>query len=297
MLTYIDLCRYLYLPDGLFNVVIGLFKADSILAAPTNENQYRMPCSSALDDTTGITHFQISIRSIVITIPIKELFLPLDRGREQCTLAIRPISIYTDETTADIILGLPFLKGSYIVVDYTNSQTLIAPRRYDGGDERLRIVGVGNATISGTGTTFESEWSPATTTITTVLNTHGTGDNLDTDNGGDFITGGDNANGDNGKPQSSDPPEGGPSGGGGGGSGTNVGAIAGGVVGGVVFILVGVAYLLYRRRERNKDILPVDHKDLLGGIQLMEKPQRIDGDKVVGGTVEEKLTGGITRAR
>ncbi|EPS45411.1 hypothetical protein H072_639 [Dactylellina haptotyla CBS 200.50] len=158
------LSPYLWLQDSIFEIVISLF---SDLKKDKTSGLYSRNCSSPLD----IQSLQMSVDGTIITISNDLLFLTTENANEICTLAIRPISEYQTNTTADYILGFPFLRSTYTVFDYTNSQTHIAPRRvvFSSSSSAFIPVGENSDPVSGTGVSLITSIKPATSTISRPL--------------------------------------------------------------------------------------------------------------------------------
>ncbi|KAF3937544.1 hypothetical protein ABW19_dt0202810 [Dactylella cylindrospora] len=227
----VSLTPYLWLQDAMFDIIISLF-AD--VQKSNDTGIYSRKCSDPLSNI-DIRSLQISIDGTIVTIPVEVLFVTLENSENVCDLAIRPISEYPVNTTADYILGFPFLRSAYTVLDHTNQQTHVAPRRPVFVEEStLTPVGANNDTVSGTGPILRATIEPVTTTLTAPL-------------GAETTT----------SPTSSSPPSAttshpvqtqyfynAPS------NGPNVGAIVGGVVGGVVLIaILIVIYPLKKMRD------------------------------------------------
>ncbi|KAF3914203.1 hypothetical protein ABW20_dc0106065 [Dactylellina cionopaga] len=179
------------------------------------------------------------------------------------------MSEYRGPNTADFILGLPFLRAAFTVMDYSNKQTLIAQRRYSY-DYSPTVVGAGNATVTALGMERNGSHTPAASTISrpltqrptvsgsesTVSASGGAGSEVTQAAGGPPIDG-------SGSSKSSK---------------TNIGAIAGGVVGGVVLLSAIGGFWLYRRRALKK----VEPESQLGGIEVIATVGGVD-DGGIGG--------------
>lgn len=125
------------------------------------------------------------------------------------------------------VLGMPFVRATYMVHDFTNQQTSFAQAKFNTTDSELKSLGVSGvapfATPAPSTTMDPSNIAPTTSETGSV-------------------TGGPGGNGQN-EPQNS---------GGGGGSSTPVGAIVGGVVGGIAVIAGAIAAFFFLRRRQKK---------------------------------------------
>ncbi|EWC47165.1 hypothetical protein DRE_03534 [Drechslerella stenobrocha 248] len=160
------LTPYLWLQDAMFDIVASLFTD----ANKTETGAYTRNCSDP-QLQRDVQSLQLSLDGTVITIPSDLLFLPAT-AQDICTLAIRPLSAYPANTTADYILGFPLLRAAYTVLDHTNGQTHIAPRRAATASIRstLTPVGVNGAVVSASGATpSRTTLQPATSTLAHAL--------------------------------------------------------------------------------------------------------------------------------
>ncbi|KAK6331863.1 hypothetical protein TWF718_002402 [Orbilia javanica] len=163
---HVSLTPYLWIPDAMFEIIVSLF-AD--VEKPENSEVYGRNCTSPLEDL-DVESLQISIDGTFITVPIDLLFFPTAGENGLCNLAIRPISDYPTATTADYILGFPFLRTAYTVFDHTHRRTHLAPRRVVfSSTSDLTPVGEGNATVSGVGASLSTKFTAATTTLSVPL--------------------------------------------------------------------------------------------------------------------------------
>ncbi|KAK6346119.1 hypothetical protein TWF730_010450 [Orbilia blumenaviensis] len=162
----VALTPYLWVPNAMFDIIIGLFaRAEK----PEGSEVYTTNCT-LLPDSLDIKSFQLSIDGTFITIPVNFLSFPATENKDICNIAIRPISDYPTTTSADYILGFPFLRSAYIVFDHTNHRTHLAPRRVVfSSTSDFTSVGAGNATVSGTGSPLRTTFKPATTTLSVPL--------------------------------------------------------------------------------------------------------------------------------
>ncbi|KAF3908025.1 Barrierpepsin [Orbilia brochopaga] len=143
---------YLWLEDDMFKIVISLFGDTT-----KTETGYTAACDN------NVRSLQFSIDGTVITLQSTVLQTP-SADPSICTIAIRPRSEYPVSTTADYILGFPFLYAAYTVLDYTHGQTFIAARNVVPSSI-LTPVGVDNAAVSADGATLTTSIHPATSTI------------------------------------------------------------------------------------------------------------------------------------
>ncbi|KAK6511283.1 hypothetical protein TWF481_000204 [Arthrobotrys musiformis] len=227
---------YLWLPDAMFEIVASLF-AD--VEKPKGSEVYARNCTSSLDEL-DIESLQISIDGTFITIPTNLLFLPATGSQGLCNLAIQPISNYPITTSADYVLGFPFLRSAYTVFDHTHGLTHLAPRRVVfSSTSTLTPVGENNATVSGTGASLSTSFKAATTTLSTLLQQLSTTPSTTTTSAPPSATTTET------KVQYYyEPPK----------SKPNVGAIVGGVVGAVVFLATVIVFypLLKAANDRRK---------------------------------------------
>ncbi|KAF3925276.1 hypothetical protein ABW20_dc0106574 [Dactylellina cionopaga] len=188
----------------------------------------------------------MSIDGTIIEIPIELLFRVTNDRDDSCVLAVRSILDYPTNTTADHILGFPFIRSAYTVFDRTHGQTHIAPRRLTvpSVSSNLTLVGLNNDTVSGTGAPLTATIIPATSTLSRPLEQTGPSVTPATST---TITSLASPTSNGGGQKFYHAP----------GSTPNIGAIVGGVIGGIVFLaMVIVFYPLLKaykaRKQRQK---------------------------------------------
>ncbi|KAF3922867.1 Barrierpepsin [Arthrobotrys entomopaga] len=147
---------YLWLHDTMFQIVASLFND---VQKDNASGLYTANCTGSLD----VNALQMSIDGILITLPMDRLLF----DKSTCTLAIRPMSEYATKTSAEYILGFPFLQSAYTVFDFTNSQTHVAPRRlvHSPSAPTITPVGENGEKISGSGAPVTASISPVFTTL------------------------------------------------------------------------------------------------------------------------------------
>ncbi|KAK6352883.1 Vacuolar protease A [Orbilia brochopaga] len=153
----ISLTPYLWLQDDMFGIIISLFANATKTSAG-----YTAACGNV------VRSLQFSLAGTVITIPSALLQTTSSSDPDTCNIFIRPMSEYPAATTADYILGFPFLRAAYTVFDYTHGQTFIASRRLVPSTT-LTPVGADDAAISAFGATLTTTIHPATSTLTSTL--------------------------------------------------------------------------------------------------------------------------------
>ncbi|KAJ6263699.1 Barrierpepsin [Drechslerella dactyloides] len=230
----ISLTPYLWLQDSMFDIIVSLF-AD---ATRTNTGAYTCNCSA------NVQSLQLSLDRTMITIP-SAMLLEETASPGNCMLAIRPLSDYTAATTADYILGFPFLRAAYTVLDHTNGQTLVAPRRVVTGASATTItpIGINDAAVSASGAAPAStNVQPATNTLTAALSLQTKPSTTKTSGAPRTTTSGSVQQLGYPRPRYN-----------------LVGPVVGGVVGGVVFIALVIVFrplvkaTIRRRRRRDRD--------------------------------------------
>ncbi|RVD87288.1 uncharacterized protein DFL_001530 [Arthrobotrys flagrans] len=164
--AYASLTPYFWTPDAMFEIIVSLF-AD--VEKPKGSDVYERNCTASVEEL-DIKSLQISVDGTFITVPIELLFLPTTGEKGLCNLAIRPISEYPTTTSADYVLGFPFLRSAYTDFDHTHRRTHLAPRRVVfSSTSTLTPVGERNSTVSGTGASLRTTFKAATTTLSTPL--------------------------------------------------------------------------------------------------------------------------------
>ncbi|KAK6506244.1 hypothetical protein TWF506_011163 [Arthrobotrys conoides] len=162
----VSLTPYLWVPNAMFEIIVSLFFD---VQRSKGSEIYTRNCTASLGEL-DIKSLQLSIDGTFITVPIDLLFFPAAGQKDLCNLAIRPISDYPATTSADYILGFPFLRSAYTVFDHTHRLTHLAPRRIVfSSTPTLTPVGEGNATVSGTGASLRTTFQAATTTLSVPL--------------------------------------------------------------------------------------------------------------------------------
>ncbi|KAK6511766.1 hypothetical protein TWF481_000672 [Arthrobotrys musiformis] len=222
----------LYFPDGPLQKIVGDVEAylDTTYGGYLTECSYRYSAKSLIFNFQGTT----------ITVPAKQWIVPAyTLGGYQTTLrgSSTPACIVLVDSMENYslaarqgytaVFGMPFVRATYMVHDFSNQQTSFAQAKLNTTDSELKSLGADGvapfATVVPSTTMDPSNIAP-TTTETGVV-TAGPGGNGQSDG------------------QSS----------GGGGKSTPVGAIVGGVVGGIAVIAAAIGAFFFFRRRQNRD--------------------------------------------
>ncbi|KAF3931544.1 Candidapepsin-6 [Dactylella cylindrospora] len=178
-----------------------------------------------------------TFQGVTIDVPASQWIVPAitldgqqwslsDGDTPACVVLLASMDDYSIATEAgyDAVLGMPFVRATYMVHDFSNQETSFAAAKYNTSDSEITVLPAGgvpalNLTSSPTNTDVPSTSTPAETTPATP------------------------------QPDS--------------GSSTPVGAIAGGVVGGVAVIGAAIgAFFFMRRRRRPTEQPPQPPPDM-----------------------------------
>lgn len=222
----------LYFPNGPLQAIVGDVDAylDSTYGGYLTDCSYRYTAKNLIFEFEGKT----------ITVPARQWIVPaytvsgyqttLRGGNTPaCIVLVDSMDNYGLAARAGYVavLGMPFVRATYMVHDFTNQQTSFAQAKFNTTDSELKSLGADGvapfATPAPSTTMDPSNIAPTTSETGSV-------------------TGGPGGNGQN-EPQNS---------GGGGGSSTPVGAIVGGVVGGIAVIAGAIAAFFFLRRRQKK---------------------------------------------
>ncbi|KAK6529366.1 hypothetical protein TWF281_008542 [Arthrobotrys megalospora] len=243
----------LYFPNGPLQAIVGDVDAylDSTYGGYLTDCSYRYTAKSLIFEFQGKT----------ITVPARQWIVPAYtvsgyqttlRGgtTPACIVLVDSMDNYGLAARAGYVavLGMPFVRATYMVHDFTNQQTSFAQAKFNTTDSELKSLGADGvapfATIIPSTTMDPSNIAPTTTETGSV-------------------TGGPGRDGQN-EPQNTNS----------GGSSTPVGAIVGGVVGGIAVIAGIIAAIFFMRRRKNK---PENTTDTLPPPPPMNQTQQPPG--------------------
>ncbi|KAK6353895.1 hypothetical protein TWF730_008317 [Orbilia blumenaviensis] len=221
----------LYFPTGPLQAIVGDVEAylDSTYGGYLTDCSYRYTAKALIFNFEGAT----------ITVPAKQWIVPAItvsgyqttlRGSDELACIVLVDSMENYSLAANqgysAVLGMPFVRATYMVHDFTNRETSFAQAKFNTTDSELKSLGTDGvapfATVVPSNTMDPSNIAPTTTETGAV-------------------TGGPGRDGQNDAQNS-----------GGGGSSTPVGPIVGGVVGGVVVIAAAIGAFFFFRRRQNR---------------------------------------------
>lgn len=232
----------LYFPNGPLQAIVGDVEAylDSTYGGYLTKCSYRYTAKTLIFNFQGTT----------ITVPAKQWIVPaytvsgyqttLRGGREPaCIVLVDSMDNYSlaSRQGYTAVFGMPFVRATYMVHDFTNNQTSFAQAKLNTTDSELKSLGTDGvapfATVVPSTTMDPSNITPTTTETGSV--TAGPGGNNNNQSDG----------------QTS-----------GGGSSTPTGAIVGGVVGGVAVIAAAIGAFIFLRRRQNREANATDNLPL-----------------------------------
>ncbi|KAF3912119.1 Candidapepsin-2 [Orbilia brochopaga] len=112
---------FLYVPDTLLKLLL-----QALGATPINSvGAYGLPCNTQLDPTWTL---EITYQKLVLSIPFQHLLSSAASAKgDLCFLALLPISYYnTPGYNISYVLGGPFFRAAYVVVNPSDNTTAIA---------------------------------------------------------------------------------------------------------------------------------------------------------------------------
>ncbi|KAF3187043.1 hypothetical protein TWF788_002621 [Orbilia oligospora] len=250
----------LYFPNGPLQAIVGDVEA----YLDTTYGGYLTDCSFRYTAKALIFNFQ----GTTITVPAKQWIIPAytlggyqttlrDGSTLACIVLVDSMDNYSLAARAGYtaVFGMPFVRATYMVHDFTNQQTSFAQAKPNTTDSELKSLGADGVAPFATlvpSTTMSGPSNIAPTTSETGAVTAGPGGNNDQSDG-----------------QSS----------GGGGSSTPVGAIVGGVVGGIAVIAAAIGAFFFFRRRQNRE---ANANDTLPPPPPMEQAQQQGGQPPAG---------------
>ncbi|KAJ6259757.1 Candidapepsin-2 [Drechslerella dactyloides] len=112
---------FMYLPDNLLNLIVKTLGAQTV----NSIGGYGLPCNTQIDPTWQL---EVSFSQLVINIPYRQLLSTATTARgDLCFLAVLPMSFYqTPGFNLSYVLGGPFFRSAYVVVNPTDNTTAIA---------------------------------------------------------------------------------------------------------------------------------------------------------------------------
>ncbi|KAK6352311.1 hypothetical protein TWF730_009141 [Orbilia blumenaviensis] len=123
----------LWLPNSIYR---GLVEAIPVLTFATSYDAYTVDCDVANSDLGNI---QFDFGESIISIPVRQMLVEYPTGSGVCVFTVYQ-STKTRATSADFLLGTPFLRSAFTVFDYTNNQTSIAQSVANSTASTLREV-------------------------------------------------------------------------------------------------------------------------------------------------------------
>ncbi|EPS43421.1 hypothetical protein H072_2617 [Dactylellina haptotyla CBS 200.50] len=111
---------FLWLPDDLLNALVEVLGATLI----STIGAYGIPCNTQIDPTWNI---EFTFDKLVITMPMQHLVSTVTSQGNACFLYLQPISQYSiTGYNISAILGGPFFRAAYVVVNPSDNTTAIA---------------------------------------------------------------------------------------------------------------------------------------------------------------------------
>lgn len=217
----------LYFPDGPLQAIVG--DVDAYL--DSTYGGYLTDCSYRFSNRTLIFNFD----GMTINVPASQWIVPAftvagyqttlrNSQTPACIVLVDSMDNYALAAQAGYtaVLGMPFVRATYLVHDFTNQQTSFAQAKLNATDSQLKSLGTDGvapfATAVPSTSLNPSSIDPTSTTSNTATSSPG-------QNGG-------------------------------GESKSNAGPIAGGVVGGIAVIGLAIGAFFFFRRRQDKKVPP-----------------------------------------
>ncbi|KAF3920367.1 Barrierpepsin [Dactylellina cionopaga] len=231
----------LYFPNGPLQAIVGDVNAylDTTYGGYLTDCSYRFGNKSLIFNFEGMTINVPASQWIVPAYTVSGYQTTLRGGNTPaCIVLVDSMDNYglAAQLGYVAVFGMPFVRATYLVHDFTNQQTSFAQAKLNTTDSELKSLGTDGVAPFAT-------MVPSTSLDPTQIAPTGTETGI--------VTGGPGANGGptNGASNNTDN--------GGGGSKTPIGAIVGGVVGGIAVICIAIgAFIFFRRRQKPTEEAP-----------------------------------------
>ncbi|KAK6541427.1 hypothetical protein TWF694_007238 [Orbilia ellipsospora] len=172
---------FLYLPEGPLQSIVGNVDAqfDTIYGGYLTDCKYRWSNKSLLFNFEGMN----------ITVPANQWIVPAYttagyqttlRGAPACLVLVDSIDKYALATQAgyDAVFGVPFVRATYLVLDFTNRQISFAPAKLNASESNPETLGPDGVAPFATvipSSTGAATASPTGAPSTSATNTTGPG--------------------------------------------------------------------------------------------------------------------------